>query len=287
MKIYNLSIDTAKPITQKIVVPRDTEKYGIAVTVNKDGEKMDNISCSIDDNGNTITPSKTLSDGASLFVMSSIGSVSRAIEINASTNPLEFEGETKTAHSPIPGLTVSVSWKIKIPAGTYAREDLNLFSLLDSVLPQQIVSGKQYMFNTKLNDGDKSNAYQIVYVAGQGLPIFKDYAYKTLPDDTKLELKQEVEWNYTASMKDGESWTSPNSYIGSAISSTQTIQLDEIKGAYADREIEEPQDFTNVPATNLSVENLSLSGVTHIPIWTSLSIDGVEYIVLAASQANN
>ena len=60
------------------------------------------------------------------------------------------------------------------------------------------------------------------------------------------------------------------------------MDLKSSKDAPADLIIDDPVDFTNVDATNLSADNFTLSGVTYVP--TTLSVDGVEYKVLAAVQ---
>lgn len=96
MKIYKLDIDTDKPITQRIAVPKDCDKYGLVVNAITNGHTTKNLSCTITDGDETITPVKTLDDGSLLFVMSSIGNTSRNIKVAVSATPTKYEGVVVT-----------------------------------------------------------------------------------------------------------------------------------------------------------------------------------------------
>ena len=55
-----------------------------------------------------------------------------------------------------------------------------------------------------------------------------------------------------------------------------------MRGALPDGDIQlDPAVYTDVQATSLSAETITLSGVSYTP--TTLSVDGVEYKVLAAT----
>ena len=88
MQIYKINVDTNKPITQRIAVPQDCDKYGLVVSATTNGHATKNLSCTIYDGDNTLTPSKTLDDGSLLFVMSSIGNTSRAVKVKLEAKPL-------------------------------------------------------------------------------------------------------------------------------------------------------------------------------------------------------
>ena len=119
MKIYNLDIETSEPITQRIAVPKDCDKYGLAVKITTNGHPTRNLSCTIIDGGETLTPVKTLEDGSLLFVMSSIGNSSRNIKVAVSATPTKYEGTVVTQKIYI--------YNINLSAGTYYRDELNLF----------------------------------------------------------------------------------------------------------------------------------------------------------------
>ena len=96
MKIYNLDIETSEPITQRIAVPKDCDKYGLVVSSTTNGHATKNLSCTIYDGDETLTPSKTLDDGSQLFIMSSIGNSSRNIKVSVSATPTKYEGMVVT-----------------------------------------------------------------------------------------------------------------------------------------------------------------------------------------------
>ena len=45
MKVYNLNIDTSKPVRQVLGVPAKSSKYGIAVKAIADGMRIASPSC--------------------------------------------------------------------------------------------------------------------------------------------------------------------------------------------------------------------------------------------------
>lgn len=71
MKVYNLNIDTSKPIRQVLNVPAKSSKYGIAVKATAEGMRIANPTCQMILNGSVIQPTKTLEDGSFLFEMTS------------------------------------------------------------------------------------------------------------------------------------------------------------------------------------------------------------------------
>ena len=72
----------------------------------------------------------------------------------------------------------------------------------------------------------------------------------------------------------------PDSYVGYNVDCYVDVTLKSAKDSQPDMIIDDPVDFTNVDATNLSADNFTLSGVTYVP--TALTVDGVSYTVLAA-----
>ena len=87
MKIYKIDIDTNKPITQRIAVPQDCDKYGLVVKSTTNGHATRNLSCTIYDGDIARQPDKTLADGSQLFIMSSIDNTSRGIKVAVSATP--------------------------------------------------------------------------------------------------------------------------------------------------------------------------------------------------------
>lgn len=54
MKIYNLNIDTSKPVRQVLDVPEKSSKYGIAVKATANGMRIANPQCQLIINGSAI-----------------------------------------------------------------------------------------------------------------------------------------------------------------------------------------------------------------------------------------
>lgn len=110
--------------------------------------------------------------------------------------------------------------------------------------------------------------------------------YNVLPPDTNLvvvpDTSVSVIYNVPVPGRKTVSWSA--SYLGYYVDTYVDVDLKSSKDALADLIIDDPVDFTNVDATNLSADNFTLSGVSYVP--TALSVDGVAYTVLAAVPAD-
>lgn len=276
MKIYKLDIDTSKPITQRRAIPQDADKYGLVVSANNGKHPIHNLSCTIFDGDETLTPSKTLDDGSLLFVMSSTNSGSRAVKVKLAAKPLLIEGATLSG-----GAWDIVSYDLAIPAGTYYRDELDLMGYY----------GPDYPFNgnpeswkqLEIKTADKP--YTNVRKIGLENEYRQPYIFLgdgQLPSDAPLVLARDVTYKYETLFMQPGTEVVLDTHIGNTINCTINLQLDEVRGALPDGEItDDPAVYDDVQATSLSVENIALSGVGYTP--TTINIGGTEYKVLAAT----
>ena len=192
MKIYKLDIDTSKPITQRLAIPQDADKYGLVVSANNGVHPIHNLSCTIYDGDNTLTPSKTLNDGSLLFVMSSTDSGSRAVKVKIEAKPLLIEGATLSG-----GAWDIVEYNITIPAGTYYRDELDLMGYYGPDYPFNGDPQSWKQLEVKTADKPYTNVYKI----GLENEYRQPYIFLgdgQLPSDAPLVLTRDVAYKYEA-----------------------------------------------------------------------------------------
>lgn len=264
MKIYKLDIDTSKPITQRLAIPQNCDKFGLVVSSTTNGHPTRNLSCAIYDGDETLTPSKTLDDGSLLFVMSSTDSGSRAVRVKLEAKPLLIEGTTLSG-----GAWDFVSYDLAIPAGTYYRDELDLMGYY----------GLDYPFNgnpeswKQLDVKTADKPYTNVRIIGLQNEYRQPYIFLgdgQLPSDAPLVLTRDVTYQYSALFVQPGTEVVLDTHIGNTVNCAINLQLDERKGAEPDGDIEYTDELTDS------------DGVKNKTEWKTITVDGVEITVLAA-----
>lgn len=256
MKIYNLNIDTSKPIRQVLDVPEKSSKYGIAVKATADGMRIANPQCQMIINGSAIQPTQTLDDGSFLFEMTS--------------DMVEDKHE--------------VMFRI-----------INM----DEINAQGDASGVATFFIFKSEDADKTNLDKVVrmlntlwyykklaapnanreYFSDDEPIIFTDDATIGRNVTKKVGGRVKQEWEALATIPKGTYYTKEldrlffGGSIGCVADCKVTVVLNEVKNPISSEELEDK---------NVACDTLTVGGVEYVQ--TTLTIDGVEYKVLAEAQ---
>ena len=256
MKIYNLNIDTSKPVRQVLNVPAKSSKYGIVVKATANGMRIANPQCQLIINGSAIQPTKTLEDGSFLFEMTS--------------DMVEDKHE--------------VMFRI-----------INM----DEIASQGDSSGVGTFFIFKSEDEDKTNLYRVwrmlntlwyykklaapnanrEYFSDDEPIIFTDDA--TIGCNVKKNIGGRIKsvWEDLATIPKGSYYTKEldrlffGGSIGCVADCKVTVVLNEVKNPISSEEIEDK---------NVACDTLTVGGVEYVQ--TTLTIDGVEYKVLAEAQ---
>lgn len=247
MKIYNLNIDTSKPIRTVLNVPSNAEKYGIRVKATAGEYNVRNPLCQIIDGSTVIEATKKLDDGSFLFELTS-GNTEREREVIARVIDMD-----EIDASGWDGMQVIYS--------------PNATSVANAQLTR-IVFGGPTIWWVKGFDGEEA-----VYYADTDPIVFKgDF---TIGHNVmrKVGHRQQQVWEDFATIPKGTYTPKELNglFYGGKIwkpaDCKVRVVLRETKDALANEEIKD------------SVECIVVENETFVP--TSLTIDGVEYRVLA------
>lgn len=168
MQFYKINIDTNKPITQRIAVPQDCDKYGLVISATRgEGKPIHNLSCTIIDCDNTVTPAKTLDDGSQLFVMSSIGNTSRNVAVQINAAPIVIAGGSYTNDT---NRVKLYKHPLPIPAGIYYKDELDICGLYSSTAKSNMMNVVSLSSDTQLDDTNVDNMY--VYWGDRHIDFF-------------------------------------------------------------------------------------------------------------------
>lgn len=256
MKVYNLNIDTSKPIRQVLNVPAKSSKYGIAVKATAEGMRIANPTCQMIINGSAIQPTKTLDDGSFLFEMTS--------------DMVEDKHE--------------VMFRI-----------INM----DEINAQGDTSGMDVYFFFQAADVDKTNLYIVQrqlntlwYIKKLSAPnadyeyfsddepiIFTDDATIGRTVTKKVGHRMQTVWEDLAAIPKGTYYTKEldrlffGGSIGRVADCKVTVVLNEVLNPIASEELEDK---------NVVCDTLIVGDVEYVQ--TTLTVDGVEYKVLAEAQ---
>lgn len=258
MNGYRISIDTSKPSRQVIEVPTDTPRYGLAVTATNGRHEIRNLSVSVIDGAETIPATRTLDDGTQIVELSS-GAVEhdRAIQVWLKADPI-VTGEGVGGLRPYDIATGTIKM-YTVKKETSAYTDLGVVT---------------WMPNGSANYRRKDNTF---YGVGEKvdvsdtLSVGQNYTYKE-------GGRTKTGWRNLATIPAGSYYLDEmdgifSGYVGNAINSRYDVVLNETKTAHADMEI---------PETDYTIEQLTLSGETHAPVWQTITIGGVSYTFLVA-----
>lgn len=253
MKIYNLNIDTSKPVRQVLNVPAKSSKYGIAVKATADGMRIANPTCQMILNGSAIQPTKTLEDGSFLFEMTSdmvedkhevMFHIINMDEINAQGDQsglqtifwFKAEDEDKTNLYRV-ARQLNTLWYMKKPTapnieGGYFSDDEPIIFTDDATIGRTVVKkiGKRVQY------------------------VWEDLA--TIPKGTYYT--KELDRLFFGGS------------IGRVADCKVTVVLNKVTNPTPESEVEDK---------NVVCDTLTIDGKEYVP--TTLTIDGVDYVVLA------
>ena len=268
MKIYNLDIDTSKPINQ-VMQMQQNETGLLKLNVTNDGNSIRNLSCIVYD-GETEVPS---TDNGFKIDM---GKNEKVVKVEAKSTPImsewqeieSYEGFNRTKQVGLNRLT--------LPVGTYKVKEL--LHLSDKVTDKSTtviwycntVNGvvtsncDQIRFNTR--DRETSAFIPIVFLKKVGDQLI------VMSPDEDITVTEGNAFIYTRVIKGKNEVISTTTYP--AVGEYTDYQLDTTIRPSVNAPYD--GDYTE-PLTEIEV-----NGVKFVP--TTLSVDGVEYKVLAEEQ---
>lgn len=265
MKIYNLNIDTSKPV-KKVMQMQQNETGLLKLNVTNDGKSIRNLTTKVYD-GETEVPS---TDNGFKIDM---GKNDKVVKIEAKSTPIMSEWEEIASHTTGNRMKTFYLSRLQLPAGTYKQEEL--LSLADKVSPD----GVEYWYCNAVNNVVTSNCSFIAFYwhpaedPTKTIPIgfFKNTSGSTtlMNPDEDIVITEGNNFRRQIQFKANTIETSTTTYP--AVGEYTDYQLDTtIKPS-----VNAPYDgdYTE-PLTEVEVD-----GVKFVP--TTLTIDGVEYRVLA------
>lgn len=255
MKIYNINIDTSKPIRQVLNVPAKSSKYGIAVKATADGMRIANPQCQMIINGSAIQPTKTLDDGSFLFEVSSSMVEAKHEVIIRIINMDEINAQGDSS-----GMQTIFLFKAE------DEDKTNLYRV------SRMLNTLWYCKKLSAPNAD------VEYFSDDEPIIFTDDATIGLYVATKVGHRIQNVWNDLATIPKGKYYTKEldrlffGGSIGCVADCKVTVVLNEVKNPISSEELEDK---------NVVCDTLTVDGVEYVQ--TTLTIDGVEYKVLAVA----
>lgn len=267
MKIYNLNIDTSKPTNQVVQMQQGTTGM-LSVNVTNDGKYIRNLSCTLYDGTNEIEA--TTSADTSFGFKVEVGTEPKHVKVEAKSILIESQ-YTYVANMGT-GSRVKQVWcdKIRIPAGTYHQDEFESLKRFGNY------SGMQVVFTP--SEGGQANFDRIqIILLNPAKQLFfgktqADNSIRWFSPDELLVVSEEIQFGTLNTVR-----------MSGYVLSTDTYPA---IGYYTDYQLDtlvKPSD--NAPYDGNYVEPLEeieVDGVKFVP--TTLSVDGVEYKVLAEAQ---
>ena len=262
MKVYNLNIDTSKPTNQVVQMQQNATGL-LSANITNDGKYIRNLSCMMYDGANEIEA--TTSADASFGFKVDVGSEPKHVKVVAKSTPIESVAQ-KILSATGPAASKALS-AIQLEAGIYNQDEFyNIANVLGANnLPVflQPHASQEDNINIKRIDIKKWVVDRPVLFWGKDNNI--------LPVDEPIVATGPVSiFRFTTSKKNA----TLSSYTYPAVGYYTDYQLDTLV---------KPSD--NAPYDGNYVEPLKeveVDGVKFVP--TTLSVDGVEYKVLAEAQ---
>ncbi len=266
MKVYNLNIDTSKP-TNQVVQMQQNATGMLSVAISNDGAYIRNLSCQMYDGDNEIEA--TTSADASFGFKVDVGTEPKHVKVIAKSTPMESIKEYIASYTPGTRSFNKFVICIVIPAGTYRQDELES-------LKQFGASNGVVILSPKGNIEGKANFDRIaIWLSNPTQQMWFGMNGEWLSPDEPLVATEEISCGHNVSVKA----TSANAIV---LSSETYPAI----GYYTDYQLDtlvKPSD--NAPYDSNYVEPLKeveVDGVKFVP--TTLSVDGVEYKVLAEAQ---
>lgn len=249
MKIYNLDIDTSKPIN-KVVQMQQNESGLLKLNVTNDGKSIRNLSCTIYDGDNEISATN---GGFKIDV----GNETKVVKVEAKSEPITCQMGYFVNTGSGSGIKPFVLQVCQLSQGVYSQDE---FKAVADELAKQMTIGSLICYPTA-ETKDNINIENFV-VGSTG-----EYHF-ALPEDEPIIVTGDVEIIRTSQAR------------RNAVTGTYDYPA---FGEYTDYQLDTTiRPSTNAPYDGEYTEPLTeveVDGVKFVP--TTLSVDGVEYKVLA------
>lgn len=280
MKIYKLDIDAAQPTNQVVQMQQNTVGV-LSVNVTKNGNYIHNLSCQMFDGETEISACSAGDKGFKL----DIGDTPKHYTVKATATPIESVAQYIVKNGTTRLGTKALSCA-QLPAGVYRQDEF--YGLAERFGDK---SGSSIRFlTTTAATRDNVNFFKIgLMPLNKEWPVwFYDGTVQNpilLPQDTLISVDGHVEIIQEMPVK--QQGLQISSYTYPAVGYYVNYQSDTLvkpsPNANAFSEIEvlpTEASFQTLSADSFTTESFTLSSVTYVP--TTLSVDGVEYTVLAA-----
>lgn len=264
MKVYKLNIDTSKPTNQVVQMQQGATGL-LSANITNDGKYIRNLSCTIYDGDNEI--SATTSADASFGFKVDVGAEPKHVKVVAKSTPMESIKEYIASYTAF-NRTLNVQLtKLVLSVGTYTQDE---FLPLLSQVP-----ANSYFQTKWAKHSGSANIDTIVFTTSnprQQIWFFNQTEERSLEPDEPIIVTEEITFKGLEAIK-GKS----------PVLSSETYPA---VGYYTDYQMNtliKPSD--NAPYDGNYAEPLKeveVDGVKFVP--TTLSVDGVEYKVLAEAQ---
>lgn len=247
-------------------MPTNTYRYGISVMPENIGTS--NLSCSMTDGTSTIYGVKQ-SDNSFLIALSSNAEENdRIVKFTLATSAKNIGGIVNDVQV---GSLATVDL-FTLPAGKYMTKDF-------APIGKAFMTGtpgplKQY--KPKNNDGTNLVGFFQINVRQQdGAVSLTTSDNKFVPEDEVVEVLADTTFKILTMVTESP-YVSPDIFMGESVTSYHEVILNETMFAVADGDIED------VPPTDITVDSINAGGTAHDVEWKTITVDGVEYMVLAA-----
>ena len=270
MKVYNLNIDTSQPTNQVVQLQRNQTGM-LSVAISNDGKYIRNLSCQLYDGADEISAS--LSGDNSFGFKADVGAEPKHVKLVAKSTPLESIREYVLSSTP--GNRLKQYWLIQlvVPEGVYNQDEfapiLDLYNYPPKPypgVPKSLVlhgssDGKANFKTIRLSPWNPSKQIW-----------FEDADSKIIPSDEPIVVSSEISAGISVGMKANTITLSSETYP--AVGYYTDYQMDTL----VNPSVNAPYDGNYAEP----LKEVEVDGVKFVP--TTLSVDGVEYKVLAEAQ---
>lgn len=231
MKIYNLTLDTSKPIN-KIVQMQQNSEGVLSVSVANDGKYIRNLSCQMFDGEDEIS---AIADGDNSFGYKiDVGDTPKAVKVVAKSTPYESTCEYIAVKGEGTRISTAGFVVAQLKPGVYHQ---------DEFLPLlKIVPNFGHKLTLNLNSMSSANFQTIILEPSNQQQIrFRDRAGTPLSPDTLLTVSAETNAGVTISYRSGatlSSITYPSVGYWTDYSYDTTIMPTTDAHPFAERDIE-------------------------------------------------
>lgn len=270
MKVYNLNIDTSKPTNQTVQMQQNATGM-LSVAISNDGTYIRNLSCQMYDGDNEIEA--TTSADTSFGFKVDVSSEPKHVKVVAKSTPLESIREYVLSSTP--GSRVKQYWlnQLVVPEGVYNQDEFAPILDLCNYPPKPYPGTPKSLVLHGSSDG-KAN-FKTIRLApwNPSKQIwFEDADSKIIPSDEPIVVSSEISAGISIGMKAGTVTLSSETYP--AVGYYTDYQMDTL----VNPSVNAPYDGNYAEP----LKEVEVDGVKFVP--TTLSVDGVEYKVLAEAQ---